>query len=204
MASTSTPRSLATRRCVVGCCSASSVARTMLWGLVEPRLFVRMSVMPAHSSTARTGPPAITPVPVAAGFNNTRPAPCSPITSWGMVEPVRGSSIIDRLAASTALRTASETSLAFPVAMPTLPLRSRRRPLRPEVHSHPLALSQSKGVAGLPPRLPLQLHSALARAVGDGLHAPMVTITCPVEYYPLDARRLGLLGQQLAGPLGPA
>src|SRR5437588_595518 len=47
----------------------------MLWGLVEPRLFVRMSRTPAHSSTARTGPPAITPVPVAAGFNSTPPAP---------------------------------------------------------------------------------------------------------------------------------
>src|SRR5439155_1491697 len=38
----------------------------MLWGLVEPRLFVRISRTPAHSRTARTGPPAITPVPVAA------------------------------------------------------------------------------------------------------------------------------------------
>ena len=36
----------------------------------------------------------------------------------------RGSSTIVRLAASTALRTASETSLALPVAMPTLPLPS--------------------------------------------------------------------------------
>ena len=32
----------------------SMVARTMLCGLVEPRLLVRMSVIPAHSSTART------------------------------------------------------------------------------------------------------------------------------------------------------
>src|SRR5881398_1146509 len=124
MASTSTPRSLATRRCVVRCCSASSVARTMLWGLVEPRLFVRMSRTPAHSSTARTGPPAITPVPVAAGFNRTQPAPWSPMISCGIVPPVSGTSIIRRRAASTGLRTASLTSLAFPVATPTRPCPS--------------------------------------------------------------------------------
>jgi len=41
-----------------------------------------------------------------------------------MVDPVRGSSIIERLAASTAFLTASETSLALPVAIPTLPLPS--------------------------------------------------------------------------------
>ena len=60
--------------------------------------------MPAHSSTARTGPPAMTPVPVAAGFSSTRPAPCSPTISCGIVRPVGGSSTIvalggvDRLA----------------------------------------------------------------------------------------------------------
>src|SRR5437763_609992 len=35
----------------------------MLWGLVEPRLFVRMSRTPAHSSPARTAPPPTTPPP---------------------------------------------------------------------------------------------------------------------------------------------
>src|SRR6267378_2744062 len=72
MASSSTPRSLATRRAVVRCWRPSSVARTMLCGLVEPRLLVRMSRTPAHSSTARTGPPAMTPVPdqaAAGGFD---------------------------------------------------------------------------------------------------------------------------------------
>src|SRR5207249_3849723 len=96
MASTSTPRSLATRRWVVRCCNASIVARTMLCGLVEPRLFVRISRTPAHSSTARTGPPAITPVPVAAGLRRTRPAPWSPTISCGIVPPVSGTSIARR------------------------------------------------------------------------------------------------------------
>ena len=45
--------------------------------------------MPATSITARTGPPAITPVPRGAGFISTRPAPNAPMTSWGMVVPFR-------------------------------------------------------------------------------------------------------------------
>src|SRR2546426_157255 len=137
MASSSTPRSLATRRAVVRCCSASNVARTMLCGLVEPRLLVRMSRTPAHSSTARTGPPAMTPVPDAAGFRSTRPAPWCPMISCGIVVPASGTSTMRRRAASTALRTASLTSFALPVAIPTRPcpsptatsaLKPKRRP----------------------------------------------------------------------------
>src|SRR6266542_1942379 len=124
MASGSTPRSRATRRAVVSRFRPSIVARTMLCGFVEPRLFVRMSRIPAHSSTARTGPPAITPVPDAAGLSSTRPAPCLPMISCGIVPPVSGTSDMRRRAASTALRTASLTSFALPVAMPTLPLPS--------------------------------------------------------------------------------
>src|SRR5450432_2365329 len=109
----------------------------MLCGFVEPRLFVRMSPTPAHSSTARTAAPAITPAPGAAGFISTRPAPCSPMISCGIVLPVRGMLDMLRRAASTALRTASDTSFAFPVATPTLPrpsptatsaLKLKRRP----------------------------------------------------------------------------
>src|SRR5581483_7838094 len=70
----------------------------------------------AHSMIARTAPPAITPAPGAAGFMRTFPAPCEPTTSCGMVPPVSGIVTILRRAASTALRTASETSFAFPDA----------------------------------------------------------------------------------------
>ncbi len=62
----------------------------MLCGLVEPRLFVRISEIPAHSMIARTAPPAMTPAPGAAGFIQTRPAPCLPTTSCGIVLPVSG------------------------------------------------------------------------------------------------------------------
>src|ERR1700742_5310951 len=46
---------------------AATVACTMLIWLEEPSDLLSTSWMPAHSSTARTGPPAITPVPGAAG-----------------------------------------------------------------------------------------------------------------------------------------
>src|SRR5439155_17383711 len=54
--------------------SASTVALAMLIGFVVPRLFARMSRMPASSSTARTPPPAMTPVPSLAGRSRTRAA----------------------------------------------------------------------------------------------------------------------------------
>ena len=41
--------------------------------------------MPTASTTARTPPPAITPVPGEAGRNKTRPPPNSPIVSCGIV-----------------------------------------------------------------------------------------------------------------------
>ena len=72
-------RGSAARRC--GACSmsrAQASALTTLCGLVEPSDLVRMSWMPALSITARTGPPAITPVPAEAGLSSTRPAPKAP------------------------------------------------------------------------------------------------------------------------------
>src|SRR5690606_1907480 len=55
--------------------SAFIVARTTLIGLREPWLFASTLRTPAHSSTARMLPPAIRPVPSAAGCMETRVAP---------------------------------------------------------------------------------------------------------------------------------
>ena len=55
--------------------SASIVARVTLTGLVEPWIFDRMSRTPAASTTARTEPPAMTPVPCEAGLSRTLLAP---------------------------------------------------------------------------------------------------------------------------------
>ena len=59
-------------------CSAFTVALTRLCGLRLPRHLVSTFCTPATSSTARTPPPAITPVPGEAGLSSTWPAPNSP------------------------------------------------------------------------------------------------------------------------------
>ena len=66
---------------------ASIVARVTLTGFVEPWVLVRMSRMPADSMTARTAPPAMTPVPCEAGLRRIRLAEYSWRTSCGIVVP---------------------------------------------------------------------------------------------------------------------
>ena len=58
-----------------------------------PRDLPLTSLIPANSQTARTAPPAITPVPTPAGFNKTLPAPNSPTTSCGIVVFIIGTLI---------------------------------------------------------------------------------------------------------------
>ncbi len=94
--------------------SAATVAWTMLIWLDDPSDLLRMSWMPAHSSTARTGPPAMTPVPGAAGRSMTTPAAFSPWTGCGMVPWMRGTRKKCFLASSTPLAMAAGTSLALP------------------------------------------------------------------------------------------
>jgi hypothetical protein len=74
-------RRLATSSGEDNCFKASMVAFTALWGLWDPRHLVRTFLMPATSTTARTGPPAMTPVPSEAGFYKTLPEPNSPTTA---------------------------------------------------------------------------------------------------------------------------
>src|SRR6478609_8836457 len=94
--------------------SAATVACTMLIWLDEPSDLLSTSWIPAHSSTARTGPPAITPVPGAAGRRSTTPAAASPCTGCGMVLPTRGTRKKLRLASSTPFEMARGTSRALP------------------------------------------------------------------------------------------
>ena len=90
------------------------VALITLWGLADPRDFVSTSWTPSTSRTARTAPPAITPVPGAAGLRSTMPAPSRPVTWCGIVVPIIGTSNILRRASSTPLAIAAGTSLALP------------------------------------------------------------------------------------------
>jgi len=59
---------------------ASIVAWATLMPLEDPSDLAMMSFTPAISRIARAAPPAMTPVPGAAGFINTRPAPEAPRT----------------------------------------------------------------------------------------------------------------------------
>src|SRR4051794_9720627 len=77
--STDRPRSAATSSGLRRSCRPEMVALTRLIGFCEPSDLERMSWIPASSSTARTPPPAITPVPGDAGFKNTRPDPKIPV-----------------------------------------------------------------------------------------------------------------------------
>src|SRR3954470_10561709 len=72
---TDRPRSSATSSGLRSCCRPVIVAFTRLIGFCEPSDFDRMSCRPASSSTARTPPPAMTPVPAEAGLSSTRPEP---------------------------------------------------------------------------------------------------------------------------------
>src|SRR3954466_7976229 len=73
--STDRPRSVATSSGRRRPCRPAIVAFTRLIGFWVPRDLERMSWIPASSSTARTPPPAMTPVPGEAGLRNTRPDP---------------------------------------------------------------------------------------------------------------------------------
>src|SRR5215211_3859590 len=66
-----------------------SVARTRLYGFVEPWHLARTFVTPTTSQTARIGPPAMMPVPSAAGCMKTLVAPCRPSTAWCSVPFLR-------------------------------------------------------------------------------------------------------------------
>src|SRR5262245_12816524 len=112
--STDSPRRAATASGSSSILSASTVACTMLIWLDAPSDLLRTSWMPAHSSTARTRPRAITPVPGAAGRCRTTPAAFSPWTGCGMVPWMRGTRKKAFLASSTPLAIAAGTSFALP------------------------------------------------------------------------------------------
>src|SRR3954468_22017521 len=112
--SSGSPRRAATSSGRTSPFRAATVAWTMLIGLSEPSDLLSTSWTPAHSSTARTGPPAMTPVPGAAGLSRTTPAAASPCTGCGMVPWMRGTLKKCFLASSTPLAIAAGTSLALP------------------------------------------------------------------------------------------
>src|SRR5262252_7044804 len=97
------------------------VARTTLCGFADPSDFVRIFVMPADSTTARTAPPAMMPVPSGAGFSSTLPDPNLPRIRCGIVDPASGTRIRFFFAASMPFLIADGTSFALPIPKPTTP-----------------------------------------------------------------------------------
>ena len=90
------------------------MARATLMWFELPSDLQSTSCTPASSRMARAAPPAITPVPGAAGFSSTRPAPMRPITVWVTVEPARGTWKRFLRASSVPFWMARGTSLALP------------------------------------------------------------------------------------------
>ena len=98
-----------------------NVARTTLCGLADPSDLVSTFCRPADSTTARTAPPAMMPVPSGAGFSRTLPEPNLPTTGCGIVVPWSGTRISPFLAASMPFLMADGTSFALPTPKPTTP-----------------------------------------------------------------------------------
>src|SRR6185436_18922860 len=101
-----------------------TVARTTLCAFADPSDLVTMLAMPAASTTARTAPPAMMPVPSGAGFSSTLPAPKLPTIRCGMVVPSSGTRIRFFFAASMPFLIAEGTSFALPTPKPTTPCPS--------------------------------------------------------------------------------
>src|SRR5262249_19234627 len=110
--SKSLPRNRATAAGSRSSLSATNVARTTLCGLAEPIDLVSTLWMPADSTTARTAPPAMMPVPSGAGLSSTDPAPKFPSTGCGIVAPFIGTRTSTFFAASIAFLIAEGTSFA--------------------------------------------------------------------------------------------
>src|SRR5262245_14525214 len=200
--------------------NASMVALSTLCGLFVPSVLVRTSCTPAASRTGRTAPPAITPVPWAAGRRYTRAAPKRPVISHGIVVSRSGTRTRSFLACSTDFRMASGTSRALPSPTPTCPrpsptttsaVKEKRRPPLTTLATRLIATTRSVRSSALasirasanPASSPLSEHQAgRARGLGQGLHPSVILIAATIEHDPADPARLGAGRQQLADDLG--
>ena len=135
------PRSSAICSGVLWLFNASKVALATLTWVFAPRDLATISLIPASSNTARAAPPAMIPRPSLAGFTKTTALPTLASASWGIVLPWLSATLHTfLLAACKAFLIASGTSLAFPLPIPTKPLRlptatvaQKRKCLPPEV-----------------------------------------------------------------------
>ena len=80
----------------------------------EPSDLASTSCTPAASRIARAAPPAITPVPGAAGLSSTLAASWMPRIWWVIVEPARATAKVFFFASSMPFWIAAGTSFALP------------------------------------------------------------------------------------------
>src|SRR5437867_3646721 len=203
------------------CSSATTVAFTTLCGLCVPMDFVNTLGIPTAWMTARTGPPAITPVPSLAGFSNTSPLPNRPRVWCGIVVPSVWMRRRFFLAASIPLRIADGTSLALPIPYPTTlaagsPTTTRAEKLifLPPLTTFVTRLIEttcsfrfrelgSMRFSSALNAMRLKLQSCFTRRVGQRLDAAVIQVTAAVEPYFLQTLGLGSVGDQLSDRLGP-
>src|ERR671921_2658674 len=158
--------------------------------------------MPQDSTTARTAPPAMIPVPSGAGLSSTCPAPKRPSTGCGTVVPASGTRVRDFFAASMPFLMAEGTSFAFPTPNPTTPWPSptttsalKLRFLPPFttfvtrlIETTVSRRSSCDGSIRSRVRIPLlEFQSRFARSVCHGADAPVIQEPAAVEDHALDA-----------------
>src|SRR5262245_2637868 len=214
--SNSLPRSRATIPGSLSIPSAANDARTTLCGLAEPSDFVNTLLMPADSTTARTAPPAMMPVPSGAGFSSTDPAPNRPSQGCGIVDPLIGTRTSAFLADSIAFLIADGTSFALPMPKPTTPWTSptttRALKLRflPPLTTFVTRLmettvsfsSRSDGSIFSRETAMSELQSGFAGGVGHRANPAVIQMPAAVEHDARDPLLLEPVGNDLAERFG--
>src|SRR6476620_601406 len=173
--------------------------------------------MPHDSTTARTAPPAMMPVPSGAGLSSTCPAPNRPSTGCGTVVPASGTRISDFFAASMPFLIAEGTSFALPTPKPTTPwpsptttsaLKLRFLPPLTTLVTRLICTTlslRSSWLGSIRSRVRivlLEFQSGFARSVRHGADAPVIEKPAAVEHHALDALFDRALGDGPADRLG--
>src|SRR3984893_13571232 len=197
--------------------SASKVALITLWVFDVPMDLVSTLEIPATSITARTGPPAMIPVPSGAGFSITWPEPYRPRTWCGMVVPFKFKWIKFFFACSIALRIAMGTSRALPMPKPALPFWSPTTTRAEKLRSLPplttlvtrwMATTWSFKLLGLTSMfrrtasvslrmildINLKFQPRFPGCCSQGFHTAVVHVSAAIEHHLLDPGRAGALG----------
>src|SRR5437773_3968960 len=189
-----------------------------------------MFVIPAASTTARTAPPAMMPVPSGAGFSSTEPAPNLPTIRCGIVVPFSGTRIRFFFAASMPFLIAEGTSYALPIPKPTTPWPSPTTTSALKLRFLPplttfvtrliettvslmsscdgsmrsrvrVRMLLSLGRASSAPTLS-EFQSGFPGRVGDGANAPVIQESAAIEDDAFDPLVDRALGDRLADHFG--